>query len=197
MMNSRSMIGKYISVILMMVFVGMVSVGVSAEDGAKVVTAVKSGLWSDAGIWSTKQVPGDGDQVMIRGDAHVVYDVKSKAVLRSVLVSGHLKFATDKDTELNVGVLKVQPLSTKAGGVEDVDKHDHHGGEPMRISSSLMVGTKKEPIGKGHVAKIRLHYFKGMNKENEPAIIARPGGKMSFHGQPMSRTWVKLGKQQL
>ena len=39
---------------------------------------------------------------------------------------------------------------------------------------------------------IRLAYVDGMDRETCPAIVCC-GGRMDFHGAPMSRTWVKLG----
>ncbi len=39
---------------------------------------------------------------------------------------------------------------------------------------------------------IRLHYIEGMDKQSCPAIVCC-GGRMDFHGAPLSRTWVKLG----
>src|SRR5207253_2204917 len=41
-------------------------------------------------------------------------------------------------------------------------------------------------------ALIRLVYMEGMDKLSCPAIVCC-GGRMDFHGAPMSRTWVKLG----
>ena len=48
------------------------------------------------------------------------------------------------------------------------------------------------PIDAGHTALIRLAYVDGMDKESCPAIVCC-GGRMDFHGAPLSRTWVKLG----
>src|SRR5262249_36141953 len=39
---------------------------------------------------------------------------------------------------------------------------------------------------------IQLRYFDGMDRESCPAVVCC-GGRMDFHGAPMSRTWVKLG----
>ena len=41
-------------------------------------------------------------------------------------------------------------------------------------------------------ALVRLHLVDGMNKESCPAIVCC-GGRMDFHGAPMSRTWLRLG----
>src|SRR5262249_39843973 len=42
-------------------------------------------------------------------------------------------------------------------------------------------------------ALIRLHYVSGLDKQSCPAIVCC-GGRMDFHGAPMTRTWVKLGE---
>ena len=41
-------------------------------------------------------------------------------------------------------------------------------------------------------ARIRLHYLEGMDRKSCPAVVCC-GGRMDFHGAPLSRAWVKLG----
>src|SRR6185503_18483954 len=48
------------------------------------------------------------------------------------------------------------------------------------------------PLPSNRRALIRLVYFPGMDKDSCPAIVCC-GGRMDFHGAPLSRTWVKLG----
>src|SRR5262249_58547746 len=48
------------------------------------------------------------------------------------------------------------------------------------------------PGGPRHRALLRLVYSPGMDKESCPAVVCC-GGRMDFHGAPLSRTWVKLG----
>ncbi|MSQ95818.1 MAG: hypothetical protein EXR98_14850 [Gemmataceae bacterium] len=57
---------------------------------------------------------------------------------------------------------------------------------------ALEVGTPATPMPPNRKALIRLVYFPGMDKDSCPAIVCC-GGRMDFHGAPMSRTWVKLG----
>ena len=40
---------------------------------------------------------------------------------------------------------------------------------------------------------IRLAAIAGLDPETCPAIVCC-GGRMDFHGTPMSRTWAKLGR---
>ena len=57
---------------------------------------------------------------------------------------------------------------------------------------ALEVGTPDQPIDARHTALIRLTYVNGLDRQSCPAIVCC-GGRMDFHGAPLSRTWVKLG----
>lgn len=72
------------------------------------VRSVKDGPWSNPHTWLPARVPAAGDRVLVARGTRVQYDVKRSDVLRLVQVVGTLVFARDRDTELNVGVLKVQ-----------------------------------------------------------------------------------------
>jgi hypothetical protein len=54
------------------------------------------------------------------------------------------------------------------------------------------VGTSEAPIPAGVTATIRLVHFPGTDAEQLPAIVSC-GGRMDFHGAPLSRTWTELG----
>ena len=146
------------------------------------------GLWSDAASWETGRCPKAGDKVLICAGHAIVYDVKSSEVLPLIHVEGSLVFSRDKDTELNVAVLKVGGGKEKHSGVEDV-----HGHKMAPITARLEVGTPANPIPADVTARIRLHYIDGLDKEDAPLLTCRPGGRMDFHGAPMSRTWLDLG----
>jgi G8 domain len=165
----------------------------SAIDAADhpITRSAKSGAWSDPSTWSDKKVPGTGERVLIREGHRVVYDVKSDAVIRGINIAGALSFAADRDTQLNVGLIKVQPGDEYSEDGFDCDGHTMPG-DLAKARPALEVGTFEKPIAAGKMAVIRLHYVAGMNKETCPAIVCC-GGAMDFHGQPMSRTWVKLG----
>src|SRR6476620_10826748 len=72
------------------------------------VSSVRSGAWSDPKTWRPARVPGKDDRVRVSRGTRVVYDAQSKDVIRLLQVVGTLTFARDRDTELNVAVLKVQ-----------------------------------------------------------------------------------------
>lgn len=154
-----------------------------------VVMSAKSGLWSAPDSWEGKTVPAAGSRVLIRAGHRITYDVKSTAVIRGINIAGTLAFDPDKDTELNVGLIKIQPGDEYS---EDGFDCDHHAIEESKPSAKpeLLVGTPEKPIAK--TARIRLHFVDGMNKESCPAIVCC-GGRWDSHGQPLSRSWVKLG----
>ncbi len=161
------------------------------------IRSVRSGAWSNPATWQPARVPRAGDRVLVARGAAVTYDVKSDAVIRLVQVVGRLDFARDRDTELNVGVLKVQNSDTCS---ESGFACDFNGvnlaGEPLAPREgelpALTIGTPQSPIPAEHTARIRLHYLEGMDKEDAPALVCC-SARMELHGAPMNRTWVKLG----
>jgi hypothetical protein len=154
-----------------------------------VVKSAKSGPWSAPDSWEGKAVPAAGTRVLIREGHRITYDTKSEAVIRGISISGVLAFDPEKETELNVGLIKIQPGDEYSEEGFDCDLHDEPRGSSPR-EAALIVGTPEKPIAKS--AKIRLHFVDGMNKESCPAIVCC-GGRWDSHGQPLSRSWVKLG----
>ena len=159
--------------------------------------SARDGNWSDPQTWTPARVPKTGDRVLVTRGTKVMYDVADKSVVRLLQVVGTLTFARDRDTELNVALLKVQDSDdcSESGfscDFEGVNKS----GEPLRPRQGAMptleVGTLSDPIPAKHTARIRLHYLEGMNKEDAPALVCC-SGRLELHGAPMSRTWVKLG----
>src|SRR5262249_27698030 len=136
--------------------------------------------------------PAAGAKVLIRTGHHVVYDVKSDAVIRGLNIAGSLSFAPDKDTLLNVGLVKIQPGDSYSEDGFDCDAHPPAVPAANAVRPALEIGTQDKPIAAGKTATVRLHYIDGMNKDSCPAIVAC-GGRWDAHGQPMARTWVKLG----
>jgi hypothetical protein len=163
----------------------------AARSPVDVVRSAKSGSWSEPATWEGGAVPGAGSKVLVRPGHAVLYDVVSEQAVRAIYVGGSLRFATDRDTRLDVGLIKIQ-----AGEqcVEDGFACDVHLAAPelKEVLPLLEVGTVDQPVDAGHTARIRLVYFDGTDKETLPAIISC-GGRMEFHGAPMSRTWLKLG----
>jgi hypothetical protein len=167
----------------------LLSLPANADPG--LIRSARNGAWSAASTWAGGKVPGTGERVQIQAGHTVRYDVNSDKVLRSIHVAGVLSFVPDRDTQLNVGLIKIQPG-------EDADENGFdctaHLGEstPGQPLPALEVGTPHRPIATNRTALIRLHFVDGLDKQSCPAIVCC-GGRMDFHGAPLSRTWVKLG----
>ena len=162
-----------------------------APQAASLIRSARSGPWSAATTWEGGRVPGAAARVQVRAGHTVVYDVKSEQPIRMVHVAGTLTFAHERDTRLDVGLIKIQ-----AGSDASEDGFDCQAHLPDVAATgprpALEVGTPGRPIAAGHTAVIRLVDFDGVDKNSWPAIVCC-GGRMDFHGAPLSRTWVKLG----
>lgn len=159
---------------------------------AEVSRSARSGPWSAAATWEEGRVPGAGARVLVREGHKVVYDIASDKAIRAINIAGTLTFAIDKDTRLDVGLIKIQSGDEFSEDGFDCEAHV----EPLAPGQSrpaLLVGTPNQPVGAKNTALIRLVYFEGMDKQSCPAIVSC-GGQMDFHGTPLSRTWVKLGE---
>lgn len=160
------------------------------------VRSIKDGRWSDASTWQPQRVPAANDRVLVSRGTNVEYDVASREVLRLIQVVGTLTFARDRDTELNVALLKVQDSDqcSESGFACDFH-HRTKGGEPIDAPEgpmpAFLIGTLENPIPAEHTARIRLHYLDGMNKDDAPAL-ACCSARLEIHGAPLKRTWVKL-----
>jgi hypothetical protein len=164
----------------------------AAEPPAGLIRSVQSGPWSAATTWEGGRVPMTAARVQVREGHTVVYDLKSDQPIRMVHVAGTLTFARDKDTRLAVGLIKIQPGEDASEDGFDCDAHlpkaPANGPRP-----ALEVGTPERPIEARHTAVIRLVDVDNVDKNSWPAIV-NCGGRMDFHGTPMTRTWVKLGE---
>src|SRR5438034_2089783 len=160
-------------------------------SGPPLVRSTRSGPWSAPATWEGGKVPAAGARVQVREGHTVVYDVASDRVIRSIHVAGTLSFARDRNTRLDVGLIKIQPGDDAS---EDGFDCDAHAVEltPGMTRPALEVGTPDQPIPATHTALIRLTPVSGLDKQSCPAIVCC-GGRMDFHGVPLSRTWVRLG----
>lgn len=159
---------------------------------ADVEPTARSGPWSSPETWKSGKVPAAGAKVLVREGHRVVYDVQSDDVIRCINIAGELVFARDRDTLLNVGLVKVQPGEEYSEEGFDCD----HVPDELAAAArrpALEVGLPSEPIAAGHKAIIRLHAVEGLDKQSCPAIVAC-GGRIDFHGAPLSRAWLKLGE---
>jgi hypothetical protein len=157
----------------------------------ELVRSAKSGKWSEAATWEGGAVPGAGARVQVRAGHAVLYDVVSDKAIRLLHVAGTLDVATDRDTRLDVGLVKVQSGDdvTEDGFSCDAKVRAAPGGE----KPTFRVGRADAPVDAKHTALIRLVYFEGMDRKTCPAIVTC-GGRVEYHGAPMNRTWVKLAQ---
>ena len=72
------------------------------------IRSAHSGSWSAAETWEGGKVPGAGARVQVRKGHVVVYDRISGESVRAVYIAGVLTFASDKDTRLDVGLIRIQ-----------------------------------------------------------------------------------------
>ncbi|HEX5105594.1 MAG TPA: G8 domain-containing protein [Pirellulaceae bacterium] len=160
-----------------------------ADDG--VIRSAKNGPWSAAETWAGGKVPAAGARVHVLPGHTVTYDVQSDDVIRAINVAGTLRFARNRDTLLNTGLIKIE-MNEKFS--EEGFDCDHFSEEPDKNMprATLEIGTPNEPIPANHKAVIRLHHVEGLDPQSCPAIVCC-AGQMDFHGAPLSRTWVKLG----
>ena len=161
-------------------------------DAGALIRSARSGPWSEPQTWEGVRVPGEGAKVQVRAGHTVTYDVVSDRAVRSIHVAGTLRFDPDRDTRLDVGLIKIQPGEDASEDGFDCDAHapqaDAHAPRP-----ALEVGTAENPIPAVHTAVIRLVALDGMDPQTCPAIVCC-GGRMDFHGAPLGRSWVKLGR---
>jgi hypothetical protein len=162
---------------------GAVAVRIKADT--PFIQSARSGPWSSPSTWQGNQVPPAGSKVQILPKHTVVYDRDSDQAIRMLHVTGNLTFSRDRNTRLDVGLLKIGGDSTEDGF--NLSAHNHAETRP-----SVELGTANDPIPAGHTALIRLVYFEGLDKESFPSIVCC-GGRLDLHGAPLSRTWVKLG----
>ena len=130
--------------------------------------------------------------MLIRPSHTVTYDVKVDAALRAVQIGGTLAFARDRDTLLNVGLLRLQPGEQFSEEGFDCDLHqaERDAKLPQPV---LEIGTAEQPIPAKYSAVIRLTLCEGQDKNSFPAVV-NCQGRMDLHGAPLAHTWTKLGQ---
>ena len=127
----------------------------SATELPPLIRSARSGAWSSTETWEGDTVPKTGARVQIRSGHVVVYDLHSDQPIRSVHIAGTLSFAPDKDTLLNVGLIKIQPGDDVREEGFDCEAHPSDL-EPGKPRPALEVGKPGRPIDAGHKATIRL-----------------------------------------
>src|SRR5262245_9885227 len=130
----------------------LLSAAVSGASVAFDSVSVQSGKWSDPATWGGKP-PAAGGRVQVKAGHTVTYDVESATALRMVQVAGTLTFSREKNTRLDVGLLRVTP-----GAECSEDGFDCHDDAPIERGGTmpaLEIGTPDAPIPAGVRAVIR------------------------------------------
>jgi hypothetical protein len=182
---------------------GAAARAVSAPLGLPpLIRSIQSGPWSAPTTWEGGKVPDQGSRVQIRAEHRVVYDLALplvdraarrvvNPVIRSIHVVGTLTFARDRNTRLNVGLIKIQAGDDASEVGFNCDDH-LRAPEPGAPQPALEVGTAEDPIPAQYTATIELCSVPGLDTDSCPAIVCC-AGRLDLHGAPLSRTWVKLG----
>ncbi len=113
-----------------------------AKADTPFIRTARSGSWSSPATWEGNQIPPAGAKVVIRPQHTVVYDQDSDQAIRMLHVTGNLSFSRDRNTRLDVGLLKIGGDSTEDGF--NLSAHNHSEGRP-----SLELGTANDPIPAG------------------------------------------------
>src|SRR5262245_43598505 len=121
------------------------------DSAPPIVRTAKSGAWSTPATWEGGKIPSGNVRVLVREGHRVVYDLQATKPIRSLTISGILSFAADKDTRLDVGLIKIQAGEdcTEEGFACDA----HPAADLARHSRpALEVGTSEQPIPAGRSA---------------------------------------------
>lgn len=143
------------------------------------ITAIRSGLWSDANTWSTGQVPGEGARVQIGAGLIVNFRQTLSERVACIEVAGRLSLSPLQSTHLRVGTLMVLPGGT------------------------LQIGTPASPIPAAQKAEITF-----IDTPLQTGTVQSPGpdpqqygngliafGIVSIHGAPKNITWARLTQE--
>ncbi len=171
----------------------MMGVGQSiASPEPPLIRSAQSGRWSDAATWQGGNVPGSGARVQVKAGHVVTYDIKTEGAIRSIHVAGTLRFDPERDTRLDVGLIKIQAGDDASESGFDCENHVT-APDVKHARAALEIGMPDQPIARDHTAVIRLTMVAGLDPEECPAIVCC-GGRWDVHGSPLHRTWVKLAK---
>jgi len=129
-------------------------------------TTIASGLWSDATIWASGEVPDADANVVIAADMTVIFDeIITGDAINTVRVDGVLQFATDIDTQLLVDTLVVD------------------------TEGLLRIGTEDNPVESGVAARIVIADGDLIDPEIDPLQLGKgviSHGAVEVYGQEVT-----------
>ena len=126
----------------------------NSPAAAALIRSARSGAWSEPQTWEGGQIPGAGAKVQVRAGHTVTYDTASDQAVRSIHVAGTLRFDPQRDTRLDVGLIKIQAGDDASENGFDCDAHAPTIA-PESPRPGLEIGTAARPISAGHSAVIR------------------------------------------
>src|SRR6516165_9960195 len=124
---------------MVLAVIGFLVPGIAVADPPTLVRSTGSGLWSDATIWEGGRVPGAGARVQVRSGHAIIYDIQSDAAIRSIHIAGTLQFDPNRDTRLDVGLIKIQNGDDPCESGFDCESHP--GPPPGTARAALFVGS--------------------------------------------------------
>ena len=111
---------------------------------ADLVRTARSGPWSAPSTREGARVPAAGARVQIREGHTVLYDVNSDQGIRALHIAGTVTFAPDRDTRLDVCLIKIQPGDDTSE--EGFDCTAHLGAHPADGPRPTATTAKGVPI---------------------------------------------------
>lgn len=123
--------------------------------------AIASGGWGEPTTWDTGQVPDAGARVLVPESVMVTMDLESEARLDWLRVDGHLRFATDAATRIEVETIIVTP------------------------TGKLEIGTAEAPLQPGASASILFTDTGPIDTVWDPTLVSRglvSHGEVRIHG---------------
>ena len=148
------------------------------DPGSPLIRSTASGRWSDPATWEGGKVPAAGRGCRSARGIVVTFDTKTEAAIRSIHVAGTLRFDPDRDTRLDVGLIKIQAGDDARESGFDCESHAM-APDPHKERPALEVGMPDRP---DQPRPYRRHPVDGRAR-------ARPGG------MPRDRLlWRALGR---
>lgn len=146
--------------------IGSIADDLAAKSGVPVpseVTAIKSGLWSDPGVWGGTR-PGSGSRAIIPFGQKVIYDMESGPTLAVLDVRGTLEFAQDRSLRL-------------------ASRH-------IKVSGKMLAGTAVSPFRSDKRLEIALTGAAATSAIDDGLVI--DGGTLALYGADVGPAWTRM-----
>jgi len=132
---------------------------------SKEITALKSGAWSDAGVWGGTR-PETGAQVRIPAGIKVMYDLETSPNLKTLEIFGGLEFQAGRSARLSA--------------------------RQITVRGSMTAGSPEAPFAAGRTVEIVLTGAASTAVGDDGLTV--DGGTLSLHGASVGAAWSKLAE---